>query len=542
MASYFMAGRSLLAGAHSRVLLFALVAMAAYVLALATPAHAAQTATPPSPKPTGGTTKGQPFPGGTGGSANFRIPSLVSLDDGTLVAATDARWNALHDGGGLDTLVSRSKDMGATWRYSFANYLGDNGNEWNPLSASFIDPALATDGTAVHLLVDLFPAGISLSTSATRWTSQPGNAFDSRGNLKLRDARLVPFDANDDAYAKKAAAARYDYYLDLSDHTIRRESDGSKVEGYTVDAQFNITSADKKVHTNLFCADSPFMVYPTSYLYYTCSLDSGATWSAPELLNLKSQDEQALLNGPGRGTVLADGTLMYNAYAREGGRLATCLVWSADGGKSWRRSADFTAVTRGFSSEASTVQIGPDVVRQFFRDGSNMLSYADYKLVGDTWTPDMTCNTGILKASDCQLSALRYRGLIDGRQAIVVSTAVSYTSDRMDGHLYAGLLNSDGSIEWRHAYPIVPKGTAYGYSAITELPNGSIAALYENGTGAEQFVVVPMKKLLSTRMTSPAPSYSHMGLARPSALPPVSPEETPSLESASLSLFPSMEP
>ena len=75
-----------------------------------------------------GTTKEQPFWSGTGGSTRFRIPCLVSLDDGTLVAGCDARWNTSLDGGGLDTIVSRSTDKGKTWHYTFANYLGDNGN------------------------------------------------------------------------------------------------------------------------------------------------------------------------------------------------------------------------------------------------------------------------------------------------------------------------------------------------------------------------------------------------------------------------------
>lgn len=51
-------------------------------------------------KPQDGTTKEQPFWSGTGGSTRFRIPCLVSLDDGTLVAGCDARWNTSLDGGG----------------------------------------------------------------------------------------------------------------------------------------------------------------------------------------------------------------------------------------------------------------------------------------------------------------------------------------------------------------------------------------------------------------------------------------------------------
>ncbi len=37
-------------------------------------------------RPQDGTTKEQPFLSGTGGSSQFRIPCLVSLDDGTIVA------------------------------------------------------------------------------------------------------------------------------------------------------------------------------------------------------------------------------------------------------------------------------------------------------------------------------------------------------------------------------------------------------------------------------------------------------------------------
>lgn len=75
-------------------------------------------------RPANGTTKEQPFWSGTGGSDKFRIPCLVSLNDGTVVAGCDARWTTYADGGGLDTIVSYSKDKGDNWNYTFANYLG----------------------------------------------------------------------------------------------------------------------------------------------------------------------------------------------------------------------------------------------------------------------------------------------------------------------------------------------------------------------------------------------------------------------------------
>ena len=56
--------------------------------------------------PQPGTTQDEPFAPGTGGSNNFRIPSLITLDSGHIVAAIDARWNHLGDACALDTIVS----------------------------------------------------------------------------------------------------------------------------------------------------------------------------------------------------------------------------------------------------------------------------------------------------------------------------------------------------------------------------------------------------------------------------------------------------
>ena len=158
-------------------------------------------------------------------SQSYRIPSMVTLDDGTIVAAADIRWNTTYDGGGLDTLVARSTDGGKTWKYTVANYLGDNGNEYNAQSSTFIDPSLlvAKDGKTVYMLVDLYAYGVSLNGLWGEY-SQPATdtGFDSNGNLKLSDD-----DHNN-----------YNYYL--KDGKIY-DSSNNVVEGYEIDAYFNIT-------------------------------------------------------------------------------------------------------------------------------------------------------------------------------------------------------------------------------------------------------------------------------------------------------------
>ena len=212
--------------------------------------------------------------GTTTKSQSYRIPSMVTLADGTIVAAADIRWNTTYDGGGLDTLVAKSTDGGKTWKYKVANYLGDNGNEYNPQSTAFIDPNLlvGADGQTVYMLVDLYAYGVSLNGLWGEY-SQPATdtGFDSNGNLKLSDD-----DHNN-----------YNYYL--KDGKIYNSSN-EVVEGYDVDPYFNVTYTQNGEikQSNLFFADSPYKVARTQYLYLTKSTDGGESWSEPTLLDVRA--------------------------------------------------------------------------------------------------------------------------------------------------------------------------------------------------------------------------------------------------------------
>ena len=446
-------------------------------------------------RPDDGTTQGQPFAPGTAGSSNFRIPAMVALDDGTIVAATDARWNTGADGGGLDTIVSSSRDDGANWSYTLPNYLGDNGNRFSEYSTAFIDPALATDGKTVHMVVDLFPAGIALNS--TKWRPVAGAPYDGNGNLRLRDASLVKFESWNAFYSELAAAAKYEYYLDLDDLVIKRAADGSVVPGYSVDAYFNITTETTGETTNLFCSDAPFQVFPTDYLYMTSSTDGGLTWGEPTLINAKRDDEQTLLIGPGTGSVLADGTIMFSVYEHTHGKEESSVVWSTDGGVTWSRSASATDYKGHWSSEAVTVEIDASTVRQFYRDGYGTLHYTDYTKAPDgTWAPGTPVDTGMKKATGNQLSAIKLSYKVEGRDAIVVSTATGPGRERMGGKLYVGLINDDKTMTWRHTYDVVAPERAYSYSTIAELRDGSIAVLYEAEWPNMIFTVVPKDRLI----------------------------------------------
>jgi len=437
-------------------------------------------------KPADGTTTGNPFPKGTAGSTSFRIPALVTLSDGTLVAAADARWNTTYDGGGLDTIVARRAKDSNTWNYTFANYLGDNGNAYSGSeSTAFIDPALAvTSNDTIYMLVDLYPYGVALNGSGNTAPST-AKGFNDAGKLLL-----------------STNGTDYSYYLD--GNTIYT-SGGSAVANYTVDEYFNIFQNGTYV-SNLFFSDSPYKVVRTGFLYLTKSTDKGASWSAPTLLNVKNSSEMVCLVGPGRGLVTKSGTIVFPVYSYNGSESSQRMgfIYSTDNGNTWSRSAE---LNYNWASEAAVVELEDGTLRFFFRNGSTYLYYVDYK--NDAWgTPQ---STGIHTNSNCQISAITYsRTMEDGKQVILVSCPAgsgntgsnqSGASYRVNGKIFAFTVEDGNALTHKGtiSVPSVNSTNNFMYSCLTEQEDGIVSILYEDneagwGTGDGKYYQMSYKE------------------------------------------------
>lgn len=422
-----------------------------------------------------------PTTGGTTTSNSYRIPAMVTLKDGTIVAAADTRWNTTYDGGGLDTLVARSTDGGVSWEYTMANYLGDNGNTYNGSNSTcFIDPCLtvAADGQTVYMLCDLYPYGVALNGNKG---AAPSTAvgFTSQGYLKLSDNDHIS----------------YGYYL--KDGKIYSNA-GNEVSGYRVDAHFNLYENGTQI-SNLFFANSPYKVVRTGFLYLTKSDDGGRTWSDPTLLNLKTSSEQVCLVGPGRGITTSDGTMVFPVYSYNGlesSQRMGFVYYNENEG--WQRVQSDNA----WSSEAAVVEIGQGTLRFFYRNGTTNLTYVDYNMTQKTW--GYAQNTGVKVNSNTQLSAITYSKTANGKQVVLVScpkgpgtngSSNSNGAYRLNGHIFVGIVESATTMTWTDAINVSGTNTAsslggstytaeqgfFAYSCLTERADGSIAILYENG-------------------------------------------------------------
>lgn len=411
----------------------------------------------------------RPFLNPSLGDGSFRIPAMISLNNGTIVSAADTRWESQIDGGGTDTVVSISSDLGNNWHQSFANYLGNNGRINDQYTASFIDPALATDGNTVYLLVDLLPSGYAFYGSLFT-LPESGTGFDQSGRLMLSGVGEL----------------MYNYYLQNGE--IYAYS-GEKVEGYTVDEFFNIRGND--YDSNLFnIFDSPFTVYPTEYLYLTKSMDGGLNWSTPKLLNVKQLYEQGYSVGCGRGTVLSDGTIIFPCYRTAQGNQTASFIYSNDYGETWNRAPEATGFDHP-SSEAAIVELNPTQIRMFYRDGYRVLSYTDYIFANGSWNVGGSGTVpGITKALYCQLSAIKYN-----ENTILISTPTSGTEERLGGMIITVELDSSYGMNVTN-YCSVNGQESFGYSCITKLSDGSVGLLYESCVAENKYEIL-YKRILA---------------------------------------------
>lgn len=465
-------------------------------------------------KPAGGTTQGRPFVSDNP-SHWYRIPSMVTLDDGTVVAAADARWDGGMDGGGNDVITARSTDNGDTWSYTWAGYYGDNGNVFNKASTSYCDSNIATDGKKLYMLSTFFASGVAINGTSANAQPSKDTGLDSQGRLLL--AR------NGGDYDYYVGAVGADGYA-----SIYRTSDSTVVSGYKVNGEFELFKHDAYVGC-VWYSNCEFQAKKCQYLFFRTSKDNGQTWSAPSLVNARKSGEKFLGAGPGRAIVTDDGTICMpvyvygdNAWGSGDASQATSFIYSKDQGKTWSRTAPFTNTSSfggsGWSSEAQLVDLGNGVVRCFYRNGKKKIMYCDATWTGSLYRWGDVVDTGIDIWGNCQLSAIMYPYLIDGKRAILVSSPSS-TEGRKTGAIFTLLLNDDNTVSTEYAKKtITAEGAMFAYSCLTVLKDGSVADLYETDACDFTYKVFDIQSLTGMDVDVPTTTDIQMNVGQKKTL------------------------
>jgi sialidase-1 len=261
----------------------------------------------------------------------------------------------------------------------------------------------------------------------------------------------------------------------------------------------------------LWWASGPGMTpEETGQFILTKSIDDGLTWSPP--INITSQIKdpnwQLLLQGPGKGITLVDGTLVFPAQfkanigvkALDGGAY-TChstIVYSVDKGKNWQIGTGAKSNT----TEAQVVQLSDGSLMLNMRDDRNRTDKSSTngraisvtKDLGKTWMVHQTSNSALTEPN-CMASLISADLRVNGKnQKVLFFSNPNHNSKRSDMTIKTSL---DEGLSWPEKYQIKLNGeTGYGYSCLTMVDEKTVGILYE-GTKDLYFQKISVDELIS---------------------------------------------
>lgn len=408
------------------------------------------------------------FGPGLGGPANhYRIPSIITTKNGTVVACADARYCGGADNPNrIDKVVRRSTDGGKTWS-PITVAVSSIGNTLLGSSAA-IDPVMvyASSINRIYLLYCHTPAGIGLRNSVPMTgEDQQGHLFITRGHKLYR----------------------------LKGNKLYTMSD--EATPYTV-AQGGDVHLGAARLGNIYTCEH-FSQAPTSFLMICHSDDEGRTWSVPRSLNSQIKEETMGFIGPGPGIGIVKqhepyaGRILVPIYYGTQGQplpLHACVIYSDDNGQTWSRSE--TPCPQQTLTESQLIEQEDGTLKIFMRnhDDQRSTAVAYSRDGGQTWS-DFRLDPA-LPQPICQLSVLK---LAQSAKPLVAFLNPADRQERRQGTLR--LSEDDGET---FAYSRLLKEGPFVYSCMTQLPDGRIGILYEPTTDATHidFVAVSLQWIM----------------------------------------------
>jgi sialidase-1 len=351
---------------------------------------------------------------GDDGSAAYRIPGLVTSNEGTLMGVYDVRYNSSVDlQEYVDVGLSRSTDKGQTWEpMRLPLHFGEYGGL--PKAQNGVgDPSILVDEkNGTIWIVAAWTHGMG---NGRAWVnSMPGNSKETTAQLVL-----------------------------------------------------------------------------------TKSVDDGKTWSPP--INITEQVKDPtwhfLLQGPGRGITMHNGTLVFPIQFIDGEGVPNAgVMYSKDEGATWT----IHNLARTNTTEAQVVEIEPGVLMLNMRDnrgGSRAVSIT--KDMGRTWT-EHPSSRSLLPEPVCMASLLYIKATdnVLGKDILLFSNPNS-TQHRHHMTIKASL---DGGLSFPEQYQLMlDEGYSWGYSCLTLIDRETIGILYESSVAHMTFQKVKLTDLIGEK-------------------------------------------
>ena len=454
------------------------------------------------------------FDTGYHGARSYRIPSLLTLDSGVILAGADQRVSIPNDApNDINLVMRRSLDGGATWE-EMRTLLSLPGT--GALGASLIDSVLVQDRSTgrVICLVDQFPGGIGQPNAAV------GTGFDEQGRRVLHNRAGELFAVEPDGSVVTQTGEATDYRIVLSGDDAAGVRAGDVLRGGR--AVGSIYLAHEQA------PDDCLFQHRGSHLLMITSDDDGATWSEPIDITAQVKADWMCFLGTGPGNAIqltgaehAGRILVPVYYSHEAGGtgyLSCAAIYSDDGGATWTLGASPNdgrevlgsvvssrdlADERASLYESVLVEGADGAVHVWARNQhpSGRVAHAVSRDGGVTWGE--VDHDAQLTEIFSQPNAIAVTGANDtagavepGSRSIVFANASQMLPFRGCGVMR---LSHDDGATWPHNRVVNPRH--YVYQCMAQLPSGDIALLWEREWQGLFLTTVPLAWLTSSHST-----------------------------------------
>lgn len=412
----------------------------------------------------------------SGNADNYRIPSIVRLTDGSLVASADERYfTGMDNPNRIEKVVRISSDNGETWGKQITAVATLGKDKLH--SSAAIDPATLYDDATntVFMLYSFTPAGIGI--------------LNCNAGSGLKDGK------------QKVVKGLKTYLVENGELTFKGNPTGIKVED----------NGDLSIGGNIFTASSPYKAYGTSYLMLTKSTDGGNTWSTPICLDamVKSKRMHFLGAGPANGIKIKNGKfagrLVFPVYYGLGKlpmSLTCAVIWSDDGGQTWEigetpeiagrfpKKNPWIIPDSLMTTESQVIELPNGDIAVYMRNHNKKrrILRAVSTNGGASWSKPEFIED--LPHCICQITAIAFE--YEGKYTVVCINA-SDTKKRVNGQLKVSF---DEGNTFPYSYTITEG--EFVYSSATYLGNGDVAILYEDNTKHEdiKFTIINLKEVI----------------------------------------------
>lgn len=232
----------------------------------------------------------------------------------------------------------------------------------------------------------------------------------------------------------------------------------------------------------------------TAQLVLAKSTDDGKTWSEP--INITEQvklpEWYFLLQGPGKGITMSDGTLVFPIQFIDKERIPNAgVMYSKDRGKTWK----IHNYARTNTTEAQVVEVSPGVLMLNMRDNrGGSRAVAITKDLGKTWS-EHSSNRSALVEPICMASliSVKAKDNVLGKDILLFSNP-NTTKDRKNITIK---LSFDGGVTWKEENQLLlDEGIGWGYTCLTMIDKETIGILYESSVAHMTFQSIKLKDLV----------------------------------------------